>query len=105
MWSERLDASFGLRQRSPTPTGIIASPIAGYDMLRWRAAQIVNWTPCASREPFSTAQAFGDRLGRLQGRLGQCRILDDLALNPRCLPVQHVTHGLQLGDELVDLLH
>ena len=56
-----------------------------------------------SRSPL--LQAFGDRLGRLQGRLGQCRILDDLALNPRCLPVQHVTHGLQLGDELVDLLH
>ena len=50
-------------------------------------------------------QALGDDLRRLQRRLAQGRIFDDLALHAGRLVVQHVAQGLQLGDELVDLLH
>jgi hypothetical protein len=57
------------------------------------------------RHLFPARQAFGDDLGRLQRRLAQGGILDDLALYPRALVLQHVTQRLQLGDELVDLLH
>jgi hypothetical protein len=39
------------------------------------------------------------------GPLGQGRIFDNLALDPPGLTLQHVAQGLQLGDELLDLLH
>src|SRR6476619_791264 len=50
-------------------------------------------------------QAFGDDLRRLQRRLAQACVFDDLALHPRGLALQRVAQGLQLGDESVDFLH
>src|SRR5262245_37522523 len=54
---------------------------------------------------FPMGQAFRDDLGRLQGRLAQGRVLDDLALHARGLALQRIAQRLQLGDELVDFLH
>src|SRR5215467_4865297 len=54
---------------------------------------------------FPMGQAFRDDLGRLQRRLAQGRILDDLALHARGLALQRVAQRLQLSDEFVDLLH
>src|SRR6476646_3120789 len=54
---------------------------------------------------FPAGQAFGDDLRRLQGRLAKGGIFDDLTLHARALVLQHVAQGLQLGDQLVDLLH
>src|SRR5262245_30579409 len=50
-------------------------------------------------------QAFGDDLRRLHGGLAQGGVFDDLALHARGLGLQHVAQGLQLADELLDLLH
>src|SRR5881392_1266172 len=44
-------------------------------------------------------QAVRDMLHSEAARV-QREIVQYSTLNPRCLPVQHVTHGLQLGDEL-----
>src|SRR5262249_41606151 len=54
---------------------------------------------------FPMGQAFRDDLGRLQRRLAQGRILDDLALHARGLALQRVAQRLQLSDEFVDFLH
>src|SRR5262245_39318722 len=43
---------------------------------------------------FQLCQALGDDLGRLQRRLAQGRILNDLALNPRGLALEHVARRL-----------
>src|SRR5215467_10533766 len=54
---------------------------------------------------FPMGQAFRDDLGRLQRRLAQGRVFDDLALHARGFALQRITQRLQLGDELVDFLH
>src|SRR5438128_1554427 len=54
---------------------------------------------------FPMGQAFRDDLGRLQRRLAQGGVFDDLALHARGLALQRITQRLQLGDELVDFLH
>src|SRR6516165_7585082 len=50
-------------------------------------------------------QAFCNDPGRLHGGLTQGSVLDDLALHARAFVLQHLPQRLQLGDQLVELLH
>jgi hypothetical protein len=53
----------------------------------------------------TSGKIFGDYFGRLHGGLAQMSVLDDLALDPRSLTFQRSAHGLQLGDQPVNVLH
>jgi hypothetical protein len=59
-----------------------------------RVSHAINRTASAQWALFPLRQAFSDDLGRLQGRLGKRRILDDLALNPRAFTVKLVARRL-----------